>query len=356
MKRPAIDALCQELQDHRVITAEDLRIAGADDSAIYRARGGGLLQDLPGIDGIYVVGKEPYGDDVLMHAAARWAGPGAVITGIWAARLLKLPWVPVGGTCLVRIDEAHKRRGSEGFVTVCRTKSMERLQTWEHDGLLIAAAPQAVVDASRQLQTDKQTRHALPTRQLRDVRGLVLGAVAKKRCTTDELDVVVGQGSVRHTAHIRRALTDASRGAASPPEAELVDGLLPYGVPFYCNVEVWVGGVLLGIADVYLVGTGVGGELDSKQEHSAKKKLDATLVRDDVFKDARIDLRHITPSRYRADPERYHRTLIRTAKRRLEQGLGDPPGLELRPLTPLLCGPPSSDVPYRLPSSRPAAA
>jgi hypothetical protein len=149
---------------------------------------------------------------------------------------------------------------------------------------------------------------------------------------------------------IRRALLDASRGAASPPEAELVDGLLPYGIPFYCNVEVWVDGVLVGIADAYLVGTGVGGELDSKEQHGEEDKLDETMVRDDGFKDVYIDMRHITPTRYRNNPEAYHRTLFRAAKRRLEAGLGDPPGLELRPRGPLLRGPATSLTPYVLPT------
>jgi hypothetical protein len=238
---------------------------------------------------------------------------------------------------------------------VCRTNSLERVETWEYEGLTVACVPQAVIDACRQLQTDKATRKA-PALALRDVRGLVLGAIAKGRCTATELEVVLSQGSIRFTAKIRRALVDASRGAASPPEAELVDGLLPYGIPFYCNVEVWVDGVFVGVADVYLVGTGVGGELDSVQEHAEEARLDATMVQDDRFKDVDIDLRHVTPSRYRSDPEKYHRTLLRAARARLDAGSGDPPGLELRPRGPLMCGPLSADTPYTLPTPLAPAA
>jgi hypothetical protein len=357
MRNVDLAALCQQLQDHRVITAEDLRVAGVDGNAILRARRNGTLQDVPGVDGIYVVGKEEYDDLVRMHVASRYAGRNAVVTGIWATRLQRLPWVPTVGACMMRIDAAHKHRNPDGFITICRTNSLEQVETFEYEGLSIAQVPQAVIDACRQVQTDKATRHLrAPHLDLRNVRGLVLGSVAKQRCTVTELQVVLSQGSIRHTAHIRRALTDASRGAASPPEAELVDGLLPYGIPFYCNVEVWVDGVLVGIADVYLVGTGVGGELDSKQEHAEDEKLDATMVRDDVFKDVDIQLRHITPTRYRNNPEAYHQTLIRVAKRRLDAGRGDPPGLELRPRGPLLCGPVSSLTPYTLPTSATPAA
>lgn len=226
---------------------------------------------------------------------------------------------------------------------------MEVIDSVEHEGLRIAKAPQAVVDAARQIQVDPALRHWLPSRQLQDVRGIVLGSLAQKRCTADELAIVLGQGSARWTAHIRTALTDAARGAASPPEAEVVDGLLPYGIPFYCNVEVYIDGVLLGVADVYLVGTGVGGEVDSAQEHAEDDRLDGTLVRDDRFRDHGIDLRHVMPRRYRADPEAFHQTLIRAALRRLEQGLGDPPGLVLRPRGPLLQGPVGASTPYRIP-------
>jgi hypothetical protein len=349
MKSAAFEALCHDLQSHRVLTAEALRAAGATRSVIYEARRRGTLQDLPGVEGIYVLGVEPYDDVVRMHAAATLAGPEAIITGLWGARVHGLPWVPAGGACMVRIDAAHKRRGSEGFVSVCRTNTMERIETVDVHGLRIAAAAQCVIDAARQVQSDPATRRPLaPDLELRAVRGLVLGAIAQGRCTPEQLEAVLGQGSIRWTAKIRRALTDAARGAASPPEAELVDGLLPYGIPFYCNVEVWFWGRLIGVLDVLLVGTRVGGEMDSRQEHGDEDQLDATLLRDGTFKDVGFDLRHVTPTRYRRDPEAFHQLLIALAQAQVAAGLGLPDGIELRPRGPLLCGPSSDITPYRL--------
>lgn len=348
MNNKAFKALCDDLQRHRIVTAEELRLAGADDDAIKRAKSNGSLQAIPGVRGLYVVGKQAYDEFVLMHGASRHAGEGAVITGIWATRLLKMRWIPEAGACMVRIPAARHRRGSEGYVTVCRTASHERLDTWEHKGLLVAQPALAVVDACRQVPSDPATRSPRrPERELQAVRGIVLGAVADKRCTLGQLEGVLSQGSIRWTAHTRRALTDAARGAASPPEAELVDGMLPYGVPFYCNVEVWRGDELLGVLDLYLVGTATGGEMDSKERHSGEL-LDLTFVRDDTFEDVGIHLRHIAPTRYRADPEAFHRLLLRVAAKRLADGHRDPEGLRFVPRGPLLCGPVSGRTPYLL--------
>ena len=343
-----LKALAHELADHRVVSAVALRHRGADGAAIYGARQHGVLQDVPGIDGVYVVGDEPYDDLVRMHVAAAWAGAGALISGLWACRLLMLPWVPEGGSCFVRIDSRYKRRGSEGFVSICRTVRLDQIDSWTHEGLHVVHAPYAVVDAARQVQADLMRAPAL---RLRDVRGLVLGALANKRCTAGELEQVLGLGSIRYTADTRRALVDASRGAASPPEAEVVDELLGYGVPFYCNVEVYVDGVLVAVLDFYLVGTGVGGEVDSKQEHGDEAKLDATLLRHKTVESFDLDLHHITPTRFRAAPTAYLHTLFAAARTRLAKGLGDPDGIELRPRGPLLCGPRSSLTPYALPEA-----
>jgi hypothetical protein len=42
----------------------------------------------------------------------------------------------------------------------------------------------------------------------------------------------------------------------------------------------------------------------------------------------------------------FHAALFSAARSRLDKGLGDPPGLELRPRGPLLCGPVGSVTPY----------
>ncbi|MGZ6793122.1 MAG: hypothetical protein ACXVFV_09225 [Mycobacteriales bacterium] len=162
----------------------------------------------------------------------------------------------------------------------------------------------------------------------------------------EDVEAVLAAGAVGGSALVRRACVDARRGVLSPPEAELADGLLTTGVPFTCNVEVWLDGELLGVVDAWLVGTGTGAEVDSGQWHASTDRLDATLERDRRFRRAGLELVHVTPGRYRRDPDAFHRELLATAAAR--QCLGEPAGLVLVPRGPLLRG-------RTTPSSRSAA-
>ncbi len=322
---------------HGVVAAAELRLAGADPDAVKAALGKHWQRP---VSGIYVVDDRPLTDVVKAHVAVKHAGHGAVVTGLFAARWLSLRWVPPSTQVHVLIDTRRRRRGSEGFVLVRRFHDVARLPTWTYENLRVAPVPQVVVDAARELS------------ELRDVRGLVLGAIADDRCTVAQVRAVLDGGAIPHTALARRACLDAERGAASPPEAELVDGLLRYGVPFHCNVEVWLNGQFLGVADVWLVGTGVGGEVDSREHHAARDKLDETLVRHSRFEHAGLSLCHVTPTRYRAAPHVFHQALFDEVARRERLGLREPEGLVLKPRGPLLQGNPRTAPPYRLPPPR----
>ena len=131
-------------------------------------------------------------------------------------------------------------------------------------------------------------------------------------------------------------MRDAERGAASPPEAELVDGLLGCGHPFYVNPEVRLNGRFVGCLDVYLLGTGVGGEVDSVERHGEQESLDDTLGRHDSITRDGLWLVHVTPSRYRANPAAFQDRLLSAVSDRRARGLGEPPGLQVIPRGPLL--------------------
>ena len=334
MDKHTLYALAARLgaDSHGVVTAAELRGAGADPDAVAAALER-EWQRTP-LRGVYIIDDRPITDVVKGHAAVKHAGPDAVVTGLLACHWYELRWVPESEAVQVLVEPERRRRGSEGWVLVRRFCDINRLATIEYEGLLLAPIAQSVVDGSRELS------------ELQDVRGLVLGAVADGRCTAKELLAILDAGAVAGTALARRACRDAERGATSPPEAELVDVLLGYGVPFYCNVEVWVNGEFLGVADVWLVGTGVGGEQDSREHHGDSDKLDSTLLRDKRFTRAGAVLAHVTPTRFRLAPdafvwEMFHEVLNRQAK-----GLGDPPGLELRPRGPLLQGNVRTPPPY----------
>ncbi len=339
---------------HGVVSAAELRLAGADPDTVKAAVHRHWNRSLRGI---YVPHRDPLTPAELGHVAVKHAGPGAVLTGLLAARAVGLRWVPDVPGAMVLVAGEVRRRGSEGVVLVRRCAGLDQLETTLWEGLHVAPVAQVVVDSAHQVLAWRRTelldaparyRSAwLEERCLRDVRGLLLGAVTDGRCTTEAVLAVLDAGAVAGTALTRRACRDAQAGAVSPPEAELVDGLLSYGVPFFCNVEVWRGDVLLGVLDVWLEGTGVGGEMDSKAFHAEADLLDATLLRHSGLSRAGLELCHITPKRYRADPSAFHRTLFGAVSERRQRGLGDPQDLRFVPRGPRLQGPKGVLPPYR---------
>jgi hypothetical protein len=345
---------------HGVVRAPQLRLAGADPDTVARAIRSHW--QVP-VRGVYVPHKQPLTDAELAHVAVAHAGPDAVVSGALAARVHDLRWLPNDVVGVVALIPPETRRvHSEGIVLVRRCSRLATTETRSWEGVQLAPVAQVVADTCRQLLTTRRAKvHGRIQHQpggwfetwcLRDIRGIVLGAVADGHCTATELRELVEAGAMRDSALIRRACVDASRGAASPPEAELVDGLLECGVLFTCNVELWDGEELVAVLDAYLIGTGVGAEVDSKEAHEAEDLLDATLLRHRRVSGYDLDLLHVTPARYRADPAQFHQDLFAAARDRLRRGLGDPPGLRLVPRGPLLRGPRVSPPPYRLPSAR----
>lgn len=342
MRFDELDDLARRVPSHPVVSAADLTALGADPDAVQAALG---RWQVPA-RGIYVTTEAPVVGHLLARVAHKRGGPSSVVSGLVAARHLGLRWVPDLPGAVVLVEPERRRRSVPDAVLVWRTREHARLETTDWDGVPVAPVARVVVDAARQVvrhhrrrlgaSASPEVRRRVADLCLREVRGLVLGAVADGRCSADDVRLALGAGSVRDAATIRRACLDADRGAASPPEAELVDGLLDRGVPFWCNVELWRGGRLLAVVDVWLVGTGVGAEVDSEEAHGSPGDLDATLQRHRVLTSVGAELLHVTPTRYRGAPERFHDELLAAAAARVRKGLGDPPGVELRPRGPLL--------------------
>ena len=181
-----------------------------------------------------------------------------------------------------------------------------RLRRTKHDlcadvvqGLRVVPPEQAVTDA------------ALRWPSLQDVRALVLAGVADGRLDADRLDVLLERAPQRGSGHLRRALVDVRRGAASAPEAELVDLLLPVlrrlRLQLLVNAEVRHEGRLLGRVDALLVRRPaevlLGVEVDSLRHHGSSADLEATLRRHEHFASAGLRLLHVTPSAVRRTPE-----------------------------------------------------
>ena len=301
-----------------VVTVAQLRAAGVSVRCAERAVARGEWQRPARATYVTHAGElEPM---ELARVAAAYAGQPCLVTGLVALHLLGLRWLPP-------LTEAHAlvphqvRRPSSGMVQVTRTTGFEVLASWRAGGVAMAWPERAVVDASR------------ACRSLREVRGIVLGAVADGCASAEGLREVLDAGRRNGSGVTRRVIGDAVRGCASPPEAELVDALVGSGRPFLVNPEVWLEGRLLGRPDVWMVGTAVGGEVDSVERHGSAMGVTATYDRHERFATAGLELVHLSVARIRGDAGEAAAHLLRRSR---EAARPVPAGLVVRPLGPVL--------------------
>jgi hypothetical protein len=255
----------------------------------------------------------------LGRAAAEYVAAPYLLSGLLVLQLLDLRWLPHLDQVQVLVPD-RVRRPSSYRVRVTRTGSWAQIPRWSRGGLCLASAERAVVDAARAAAT------------LREARGIVLGAVADRHATVEELRAIVEAGQRNGSALVRRPVLDAERGCASPPEAELVDALIGRGQPFLVNPEVWVDGMLLGCPDIWLVGTAVGGEVESAERHGDEIGLTATYDRHERFAAAGAELVHLSVPRIRRSANEAADALL--ARGRASRAV--PSGLLVVPRGPLL--------------------
>jgi len=300
-------------QKHRVISSRDLDGPGRD--AAERAVRAGRWQRLA--HGTYLTSADPPSHADLVAAARSYVRGPMVISGLLVLHTLGLPWLPPVQQVHVLVPPTNRQRSS-GLVRVIRCSSFGTLATWTHFDVLLASPARALVDAARALST------------LREVRGVVLGAVGRKTATPAALRTTLDAGQRNGSALTRRAIGDAERGCASPPEAELVDGLIGKGVPFHVNPELWLGDVLLGSPDVWLVGRNVGGEVESVEWHGDDEQKESTYDRHERITAPGIELVHLSVRRIRTDLDEAVEHLLGKAPRPA------PAGLRVVPNGPLL--------------------
>jgi hypothetical protein len=272
-----------------------------------------------GARGVYLTHPDPPTDGELCQVARAHVGEDFAVTGLLVLRAMRLPWLPADPQIHVLVP-AETRRTSSSLVRVTRMSAYDELRTWGGFDLRFADPARAVVDAARW------------ARGLRDVRGIVLGAVAQRRCTLEDLTRHLEAGQRNGSAPARRALTDATRGCASPPEAELVDELVGRRQPFYVNPQLWLDGVLLGSPDIWLVGTGTGAEVESQERHGDASGVENTYDRHERITAPGLQLVHLSVGRIRSDVcEAADHLLTRAAS-----GPRPPAGLTVVPRGPLL--------------------
>ena len=299
-----------------LLTPTTLRAAGISADAAEQAVSDRVWQKPT--RGCYVPHVRPLSAMELARAGNAWLGRPCVITGLVALHLFGLRWLPAATDVHLLVDDGV-RRASTGPFVVQRTPEWRR-NALEGLGLLWAPLERAVVDAARRAGS------------LRDARGIVLGAVADRRATPEQLSAVLATGRRNGSGFARRAILDAARGCASPPEAELVDALIPLGMPFLVNPEIWVDGVKLGHADVWVLGSAVGGEVESVERHEGAEQKESTYDRHERFRGGGVDLVHLSVRRIRVDATEAARYYVERAA----AGPPVPPGLVVVPRGPVL--------------------
>lgn len=306
-----------------MITRAGLRKAEYDVDLAAREAAAGRWQRLA--PDTYLPHPDPPSEAELVAAARHHAGTRFVVTGVTPLRALGLRWLPQV-TSLQVLVPAQCQVTSTPALRITRTKWFDALDTWVRHGAKYADAGQAVVDTCRGLDN------------LRDVRGVVLGAAWDGWATTDELLAILDRGQRNGSALTRRAIRDADRGCASPPEAELVDALVGCRLPFYVNPELWLGRLRLGTPDVWVPGLGIGGEVESKERHEGEDEAESTYDRHERITAPGIELVHLSVRRIRADVRAAAAHFVDRARARAQLPLHrrEPAGLRVVPRGPLL--------------------
>jgi hypothetical protein len=285
--RAALTALLKE--QHNVISRRQALGCGMTrDALAHRIRPGGPWQRV--VAGVYlgqtgapsVVQKE--------MAALLHGGPEAVLTGPAALRGLGIITAePVVFDVLI---PARRRRESTSFVAVHRTSRMPR-RVIRKGGRFYALPARALADTARTM-TD-----------LREVRALIAGAIQRGHCAPDALSRELSEGPVRHSALLRRVLTEAADGIRSPAEGDLRDLILRSGLPKpVFNARLFTAdGTFICSPDAWWPEGGVAVEVDSREWHLRPADWEKTMRRHAAMVAHGILPLHFSPAQIRREPE-----------------------------------------------------
>lgn len=245
--------------------------------------------------GVYVTHDRDLSGLDLGRVARAFAGDRTVVSGLVALRELGLRWLPSSTDVLALVAEDLRTSGN-GRVVLRRSNGLASLQTWHRAGLELAPVDRAVVDA------------AWEATSLRDVRGIVLGAVADGWTTADDLERVLATTQRNGSGCTRRVIRDA----------RLLDGRF------------------LGSPDVYLPGLGLGGEVESQERHGADNDVETIYDRHERMTSGGVELVHLSVRRIRRSVREAACHLLTQARARALLAQPEPRGLTIVPRGPLL--------------------
>ncbi|GAA4806781.1 hypothetical protein GCM10023200_50500 [Actinomycetospora chlora] len=274
---------------HDQIRHADLLALGLSSSAITRRVHAGTWAR-SGYGVISLAGR-PRTREQRWAAAVLYAGPGAVLSGVAAARLHGLERVPgdAEGAALVLIDHG-RHRISRPPVTIERT---HRLPTpIVVDGLPIAPVVRAVLDAARRLV------------DLDEIRALLAEAVQRGKASVRALRTELDQGCQRGTSRVRQVLGELEDGVRSVPEAwarSLVAAIPQLSTMVWNPRLVLEDGTWLADPDGWMDDVGLAWEIHSFRHHADPAAFDATMRRHARMTGREVHVVAHTPRQLRDD-------------------------------------------------------
>lgn len=229
----------------------------------------------------------------LLRAALLHAGPGAMITGLDAARALGLRRGELPAHVHVLIPEARQVRSVRNIV-VERT---ERLPTppLVRAGLPVAPIERCVLDAVRRLRDES------------DIAAILTEPVQRRMVLKETLEDELERGCRKGSATPRKVLRGIRSGVRSAAEFDVREWWLsrPELDPVLFNVALFdEHGTHLGIADIYDEEIGLVVPVDSVEQHFATPDQVALTERQHrSYRSAGLHVLGIRPGRVRTDPD-----------------------------------------------------
>ncbi|MFR9730313.1 hypothetical protein ACL03H_13885 [Saccharopolyspora sp. MS10] len=272
---------------HGVLTARALDELGVPRQTVYyRASLGGPWKRL--LPGVIMLSSGTPTVEQRDDAALRYAGTGAMITGLAACRLHGMTRLPGTDEVHVLIPEARKR-ASKGFVEVERTTRLPSPAVLR--GFRVAPLVRALLDAARRLPT------------LDQVRALLAEAVQRNLVTAEALVAEAKAGSRRGVARCRVVLEEMGANVHSPAESWAYRLTEDSGLPeMQWNVRLLdPDGKLLGVPDGWIDEVGLAWQIDSREYHLRPTEYENTVYRHTLMTAAGVIVVHTLPKRLRSD-------------------------------------------------------
>jgi hypothetical protein len=225
----------------------------------------------------------------LLEAALLYARPGALVTGVECCRRHGLHQLPDDDRVHLLVPAERKVHGRD-FVIIERTHRMPA--PWLRDGLPLAPAGRAVLDACRRIQA------------FDPVRALLAEAVQRGGQRPAWLLAELAGGSQRGSSVPREVLKEILAGSRSVAESHAMRvwdrTCLP---PLRWNVEVRdAKGGYVARPDGWLDEVALAWEIDSYQFHFSKADYAKTLERNGRYAAAGVVLVQTLPNKLLAEP------------------------------------------------------